>query len=255
MRVATYNIRHGAPAGRRADLRGMQSAVASLGADVVALQEVDHHVIRSCFADQTRRFARAAGLTGHFVAARSLGPFGRYGNALLVRGVPVRVERLALRSLGEPRAAILATLELHGPQTGKTQTGVTQTGVTQVTVLSTHLQNRRDGRPDEAPDQLDELLAALADRPGPAVLMGDLNLRPEVVSPRLAAAGMLTVPSTPTFPADRPRLRIDWIAVRGLEIRSWEVPDLRASDHRPIVADLVPAPPTPDDAAASNSLR
>jgi len=71
--------------------------------------------------------------------------------------------------------------------------------------------------------------------------MGDLNLRPEVVLPRLERAGLHPVSTAPTFPSHAPRICIDWIAVAGLELLSAEVVDLRASDHRPIVAELVPS--------------
>jgi len=230
VRIATYNIRHGAPAGRCSDLAGMQSAVASLDADVVALQEVDRHVVRSRFADQPRRLAEAAGLTPLFAAARGLGPIGRYGNALLVRGDPRRVATLRLHAVGESRVAVFAQVELDGVE---------------LTAVSTHLQNRRAGRPDEAPDQLRQVLDELGSWPRPHLLLGDLNLRADTVLPVLEAAGMTAIGSGPTFPADAPRLRIDWIAVAGLaevglRVGDVQVPDLRASDHRPIVAELVP---------------
>ena len=81
MRVATYNLRHGAPARRPAANRAMARSVASLGADVVALQEVDRRVVRSWFADQAGLAARRSGTVAHFAAARPFGPGGRYGNA------------------------------------------------------------------------------------------------------------------------------------------------------------------------------
>jgi endonuclease/exonuclease/phosphatase (EEP) superfamily protein YafD len=37
-------------------------------------------------------------------------------------------------------------------------------------------------------------------------------------------------------------MRIDWIASDTLPFSSVEVPDVRSSDHRPIVADLVVGP-------------
>ncbi len=133
--------------------------------------------------------------------------------------MPSRVEPLRLRSAGEPRAAVFAAVDLDGCT---------------VTAVSTHLQNRRAGRPDEAPDQLDEVLAALVGWPEPWVLMGDLNLRPEAVLPRLDRAGMVAVPASPTYLSDRPRLRIDSTAVRRLEgARSWEVPELPGDDPSP----------------------
>ncbi|MHB1137957.1 MAG: endonuclease/exonuclease/phosphatase family protein [Microthrixaceae bacterium] len=240
MRVATYNIRHGAPPGRCVALGGTGAAVASLRADVVALQEVDRHVFRSWWRDQPRHLARAIGGSAHFAAARSLGPFGRYGNALLVRGEVQRERVLELPSKGEQRVALLLRARL---------------GDERVTVVSTHLQNRRKGRPAEAPDQLDHLLRELQGWPTPWVLMGDLNLRADTVVPRLVDAGLTPVDTAATFPSDGPSIRIDWIAVRDLAVVSAQVPDLRASDHRPIVADLIvpgggghAPPPAPDEA-------
>lgn len=230
MRVVTYNIRHGAPPGRWCDHSGLRRSLQSLSADIVALQEVDHRVFRSWFRDQTTLAARATGMRGHFATARSLGPGGRYGNAVLVRGVVQRCETIALDSVGEPRVALVADVRF---------------GDTPLTVISTHLQNRRPGRVEEAPRQLAQLLADAAGRTGPLVLCGDLNLRAPTVEPMLADAGMTAVVSGPTFPSDRPRIRIDWIAVRGLEIVRSGVPDLRSSDHRPVVATLAdPGEPT-----------
>lgn len=219
----TYNIRHGAPAGGHAALDRILAAVASFGADVVALQEVDRRVVRSGFADQAARIADASGLSANFAAARRLGVIGQYGNALLVRGPVECLETLRLRSTGEQRVAIFASVRLDGHA---------------VTAVSTHLQNSPRGRPSEAPGQLDQVLDELARWPRPWVLMGDLNLRPDVVLPRLEAAGLQAVEAPPTFPSDAPRIRIDWIAVAGLTVRSVEVPDLRASDHRPILTEL-----------------
>ena len=223
VRVATYNIRHGAPVGRRADLRGTEAAVASFDADLVALQEVDRRVIRSYFTDQAARLGQASGHSAHFAPARRLALIGQYGNALLVRGPVLRLELVRLRSVGEQRVALVASVQL---------------GAEQVTVLSTHLQNTRRGRPAEAPDQLVQILHELQRWPRPWVLMGDLNLRAGEVLPQLEAAGMQAVQSSPTFPSDSPRICIDWIAVAGMTVRSVEVPELRASDHRPIVAEL-----------------
>lgn len=218
MRVATYNIRHGAPPNRRADHAGMRAAVSSLGADVVALQEVDRRVVRTWFRDQPRLAARAAGLQPWFGPARSIGVFGRYGNALLLPPGPAQVLVRPLPSVGEPRVALFARVRVAG---------------TLVTVVGTHLQNSA-----EAAAQLDGLLDEVRRWPEPWVLMGDLNLGADDVEPRFAAAGLEPVPSPPTFPAQRPRSRIDWIGVRGFVIDAVGVPDLQASDHRPIVAEL-----------------
>jgi endonuclease/exonuclease/phosphatase family metal-dependent hydrolase len=225
MRVATYNLRHGAPAGSRPNLPAMQSAVASLGADVIAAQEVDRRFVRSWWSDQPARLARATGLVAHFAPARSWGPFGSYGNLLLVRGGARRHRAVPLPSMGEQRVALFAEVAVAGIG---------------ATVVCTHLQNRRDGRPDEAPDQLVHLLEQLRVWPEPWIVAGDLNLRPDRAVPLLQAAGLHPVVAGPTFPAEAPRLQLDWLAVKGMTVHHVEVPELRTSDHRPIVADLRP---------------
>jgi len=237
MRVATYNIRHAAPAGRRAHHGGMRRAVGSLGADVVALQEVDRRVVRSWFRDQAAIAGRGAGLEHRFLPARPLGPLGRYGVALLLPPGPHDLGNLALHSIGEPRVALFARCRVEGRW---------------VTVVSTHLQNAAGDGPADAPAQLDQLLEELSKWPTPWILMGDLNLRADKVLPRFAAAGLEAVESAPTFPAHDPKVRIDWIGVRGLTNDAVEVPPLQASDHLPLVADLSWADPPESSHQAPN---
>jgi endonuclease/exonuclease/phosphatase family metal-dependent hydrolase len=233
LRVATYNIHHGAPRRGPVDHHALVGACRRLDADVLALQEVDRRAWRTRFADQAARVAAGVGGVHVFSANVSLGPFGRYGNALVVRGRIESWDRLALTSSAgrEPRGAILARVHVAGLA---------------LTVAATHLQNERPetGHP-QARAQLAEVLAALADRPRPWVLVGDLNLGPDDALGAVEAAGLTRVESPPSFPADRPRQSIDWIAVAGLAPLAVEVPDVRASDHRPVVATLVPVAPDP----------
>jgi endonuclease/exonuclease/phosphatase family metal-dependent hydrolase len=223
VRLATFNTRHGAPPGRWAQPRRMAAAVASLRADVVALQEVDRRTVRTWFVDQAAVAARRSGTVALFGAARGFGPGGQYGNALLVRGRVLDHTVHRLGGPGEPRVALLARVVVRDVE---------------LTVVSTHLQNRRGDRVSIAPDQLEELVAVLADRPEPWALMGDLNLRADTVEPILGRAGLTPLHSAATYPSHAPRIRIDWIATRGLDDATTWVPDLRSSDHRPVVADL-----------------
>ena len=78
-----------------------------------------------------------------------------------------------------------------------------------LSVGATHLSFRRG----EGAAQLDVVLAALAERDGPRLLLGDLNLGPEVVVPAVTAAGYTVAPTEATFPACAPRTRIDFVAV------------------------------------------
>src|SRR5215207_5222187 len=76
MRLATFNILNGRTASDdQVDLAVFQAAVASLDADILALQEVDRNQARSGGADLTAAAADAMGAIDHrFVAALSGGP-------------------------------------------------------------------------------------------------------------------------------------------------------------------------------------
>ncbi|MFZ4519353.1 MAG: endonuclease/exonuclease/phosphatase family protein [Microthrixaceae bacterium] len=226
LRLVTFNIRHGRPQGAPAsDPVRLAAAVADLDADVLALQEVDVAVPRSGGIDLAAVAADAVGgRVVHFAPAIPLDG-GSYGNALVVRGRLTDVEDLPLPGEGEPRVLTLARVAVAG---------------TSMTVGVTHLQAPRRGRTDVARRQLPVVLDHLVGRPGPWALLGDLNLEPPEVEPVLADRGFTPVTAPPTFPAVRPERRIDWIALRGTGAARAAVPDLRASDHRPLVAEVDP---------------
>ena len=225
MRAVTFNIKYGSGAGARpgdrVDVSRLVRTCAAFDADILALQEVDRRARRSGWSDQVGRIARATRMSAVFGEAARRPPLRRYGNALLARGriTDVEVVGLPRPSLGEPRVAILATVTVDGVA---------------VSVAATHLSFRKEeGRP-----QLDELVGRLGDRPAPRLLLGDLNLGPDVVEPTLAAAGYDIASTPPTFPAQSPRMRIDYVAVTGLTIVSADAPETGMSDHRAVVAEL-----------------
>ena len=220
LRVATFNIKHGDSGNGRVDLRRLGAACAALSADVLAVQEVDRFARRTGFRDEMRVIARATGMTAVFgEAARRR--WRSYGNALLARGpiTDVEVIKLPRPSEGEQRVAIVARVAVNGVG---------------LSVGATHLSFRRG----EGVPQLGVVLAALAGREGPRVLLGDLNLGPELVEPAVTAAGYALASTGPTFPAAAPRSRIDFVAVSGLAVVSAALPDVGISDHLPVVADI-----------------
>lgn len=220
VRIATFNLHHAAPPGRPYTGRGLKAAVQQLDVDLLALQEVDRRVSRSRFSDQAAIVSRATGLHPVFVSARPLGPFGRYGIALLSAEPASAIEVVRLPSFGmEPRVAIVASVVLGGVR---------------VSVAATHLQNRRR----VAAAQIDVVLERLMARPGPHVLLGDLNAGPDLLGRSMSEHGLIRAESPPTFPTRAPTDSIDWIAVRGLTVRDAEVPDVWLSDHFPLVATV-----------------
>ena len=88
-------------------------------------------------------------------------------------------------------------------------------------------------------EQERRLLDALVERPGPHLLLGDLNRRTAWVRPAAAARGLhLVDDDAPTAPRVAPRYRIDHVAVSGLVARAPTVVDTGASDHRALVVEV-----------------
>ena len=252
MRLATFNILHGRSMDDgTVDVNRLAQAVATLDADVLALQEVDRDQPRSHLADLTAVAADAMGAVSHrFVAALSGTPgatwmaateddvpgTASYGVALLSR-YPVRTwQTLRLPRIGfrfpmylpgprkvivvdeEPRAAVIAHLDSPiGP----------------LIVANTHL----SFVPGWGRLQLRHIRRDLAALPDPAILMGDLNMD----SPRPArVTGYRSLAAHPTFPLDEPDRQLDHVLMRGTVGR---VVDSRAvrlplSDHLALVVDL-----------------
>ena len=223
MRLATFNIRHGESREGRVARRLLARTCDGLDVDVLALQEVDKWMRRSGWRNLAASVACHAGMAHAFGASLRKGWFGSYGNAILVRGRLSAIEVLSLPTMGEPRSALLATAEL-------------QDGRISVAVTHLSLDEQERGR------QLEIVLGALATRPSPHVLCGDLNAPPEEVGAAVGRAGFQLVVAGPTFPAHAPKKQIDHVAFSGLGVgRAW-VEETPVSDHRPLLVEMSPEP-------------
>ncbi|GAA1321775.1 endonuclease/exonuclease/phosphatase family protein [Brachybacterium rhamnosum] len=273
MRVATFNIHHGADARGRLDLTRTAAAIAATGADLVALQEVDVRFgVRSRDQDQASLLGEALGMHVRFGPAIVRGEGDGYGVALLSRAPIGQAVMHVLpgapgpRPLREPRGVLDARVEVPGAGP--------------VRVLVTHLDHDHRSHRDV---QVREILRLVAEDAGPVVLLGDLNADPS--APELAglrrcgfrdaaievarqrrwgtvarapdgtppggapsrAARVLSlaravVPHGPvraTWPVRLPVRRLDAIWLRGpVRARELRVVRSTASDHRLIVAHL-----------------
>jgi endonuclease/exonuclease/phosphatase family metal-dependent hydrolase len=245
LRVMSYNILHGAGTDGVFDLARTAAAIRAQHPDVVGLQEVDQHWdARSDFVDEPAALAKALHMQVFFGAIYDLPPLTagapnrRYGVAILsryriVRAVDHEITRLSTQ-VPNPTPA---------PAPGFPEVVVRVRGVL-VHVFDTHLDYRAD--PSVRQLQVEDTVRIMRAAGGRQVLVGDFNATwdaPElaglhdILTDAWAATGQ---PGGETYPAEAPDVRIDHITyTRGIAVRAAAVPVTLASDHRPVVADLV----------------
>jgi endonuclease/exonuclease/phosphatase family metal-dependent hydrolase len=223
--VASWNIHKGVGTDRRRDLGRTAAVIGQLGADIIALQEVD------------TRFGIRTGLLnldqlrlehGLVPVPVGLGPaHGWHGNLILVRDALVEaVEKIVLPGL-EPRGALVAELILSGRV---------------LRVVGAHLGLLPASRAAQT-RLLVETVRERDDRP--TLLMGDLNEWREEKGTALAhlAQHFARAPTVASFPSRAPLLPLDRImACNKARLSDLEAHDTplarRASDHLPIKARL-----------------
>jgi len=220
LRVATWNCQHGRPTPAK-----LGESVASLDVDVLGLQEIDRNTRRVGHRDLAHSAQEAFEGELVWAPALSLGDGGDYGNALLVRGEVLSSDVVPLprrrRRGSEPRVALVVEAELAGRRW---------------TIANTHLSRVSEF----AARQLISLVDALGDWPAPRILVGDLNLQPQLVLPWLAAESYRLALGPLTHPAHRPRRQIDHVAVagRGCRVDALEAVQLPVGDHRALIAEV-----------------
>jgi endonuclease/exonuclease/phosphatase family metal-dependent hydrolase len=225
LRVIVYNVR-----GFRDGLERLVRLVGHFEPDVLLLNETGGRW-------RLRRFATTLGMDA---AADRWSPLRRrVKDAVLVRPPWTIVEHHQHRFEDGPwlypRGALIATLER---------------GEARLSAISTHL----GLHPRERLAHAKSLQALVDQADAPIVAGGDLNEKPDgravgLLSERFRDAWLLGGDADgETFPADGPTARIDYLFVsEGVVVERVLVPPgpdaRRASDHRPVVAELtLPGP-------------
>ncbi len=252
MRLATFNLLHGrTPADGVVDLNRLTSAVRTMDADVLALQEVDRDQPRSHLADLTAVAAEAMGAESHRFVAAIAGTPGATWSAATGREAPGQasygislLSRYPARNwqvLRLPRIRPTFPLWLSGPRTWimvheeprAVVVGQFDTPTGLLTVANTHL----SFVPGWRRLQLQRLRRDLAPYPTPVVIMGDLNMPPPQPE---RITGFRSLAAQATFPQDSPEVQLDHILLRGElgEVIASEAADMGLSDHRALWVDL-----------------
>lgn len=227
LRLATYNIHACVGGDGRCEPSRVARVLQEMNAAVLALQELEQHVVAEAGNVQVLQFlADATGM--HAVPGTTLKREEReYGNALLTRLPVERVERVDISIPGrEPRGALDVSLDWAGRH---------------LQVVATHL----GLRPGERRHQIRRILPLFeSTRADYAVLMGDLNEWMLWGRPlRWLRRHFPPTPDIRTWPARFPLLALDQFLVSPREslasLSAHRSPMARiASDHLPIVADL-----------------
>ncbi|GAA0323900.1 endonuclease/exonuclease/phosphatase family protein [Kineococcus aurantiacus] len=239
LRVATFNVRE-----LLDDTVAVREVLRAARADVVCLQEVPTHPFAR------HRLGDLAADTGLWIAAA--GPEGAGTAVLAAARVDVRAG--VVRALPTARRRGWKPVRRRGTAEAVVRVPLAGGWSTEVLVRSVHLGLGADERAEQVARLLPGAPAGGAAGPwsgAPAVLAGDLNEEPggpvhaRLGTVLLDAAEAVGSPS-PTFPARAPRRRLDVVLVdRRLSVTSVSAPAgfPTASDHLPVVADLlVPGP-------------
>ena len=232
LRLASYNLHKcRGMTGPHAPERNLQ-VISDIGADVIALQEVDFRLGSRPEALPRARIEEMTGLVPAVFSGTGSNSLGWHGQTILLRPAlldKAQVRRLPLPGI-EPRGAL--ALRLAAPDARG------------LTVIVMHLGLARSSRRA----QLARLIAKAVRISGQDFVMtGDFN---EWHDDRglESLAGLQVVAPGPSWPAPWPMLRYDRLALSaGLTLHASGVHDSplarRASDHLPIWADIALSAP------------
>lgn len=248
LRVATYNVHIGLELGGELnektvlDFRKIGTLLRALNLDLVAVNEIDSGCQRTHYAHQPALLSKEAGMGIVFAQSRAIssdlypeqGPvWGGYGVAAMGRKPLEVVEQFALPlpETLEPRTALIVRTVEKEP----------------VYFVVTHLPWEQTPEVEALRVKCVEEITRRVKAGGyaPALIAGDFNAQADSSTINALRKEWTVVGDgdlEPTFPADKPRVRLDYIAFTPKE--AFEVVDhkvveeRKASDHRPFAVTL-----------------
>jgi len=263
MKVTSWNLLHGMtiPPKSGDDFSGFAQAAADLGADVLAIQEVDHGLARSNNAFQTRDIAIAMGAKNWAFAPSIIGSHeGKWEKAS--NDIATNIESISAIDSGSYGIGIISKIKVlkwHRLNLGRSIVGMpllipdTETGKAKAiyikdeprvalaaklengwTVINTHL----SFVPGMNLYQLSKL-KKWADSFGEKVLLlGDFNLPGGIPT---IGSNWQSLHVQNTYPSWKPKIQFDYILSKGVALKDViQVPTTKSaiSDHLPLTIEI-----------------
>lgn len=241
MRIVAYNIRYATGTGpafhlpvpgagylhsNRRVLLGITEFLRSERPDIAGLIEVDTGSIRTGMLNQADYIAHEL---GHYSAYEC-----KYGVSSINHLVPI-VRKQANAFLSAPH---MSDARFHYFDTGIKRL-IIELELEHLSVYLVHLSLKYRQRQSQLRSLHDLIVKARK----PVIVAGDFNTfwGTHEIYLFMRAAGLTSANAAglPSFPARLPRIELDFILVSaGIEVKQFRVPDVRFSDHRPLVCDF-----------------
>jgi endonuclease/exonuclease/phosphatase family metal-dependent hydrolase len=241
MRLLQYNIRYavgggasmhmplpgaGYVLGNQSVLPDITKFIKSVDPDIVGLIEVDTGSIRSRMVNQAEKIAADLGMNTSYET--------KYGEKSINQLLPI------IRKQGN---AFMAASRVRGEKFHYFDTGIKrliiELEMDDYAIFLVHLSLKYRHRHL----QLRHLYDLIQECDKPVVVAGDFNTfwGENEIYLFMKAAGLTSanVDSQPTYPSRSPRKELDFVLFQdGIEVTGFEIPDVRLSDHRPIICDF-----------------
>ncbi len=241
MRLLLYNIRYGLGLGstmhwpvpgaayllgNRNNLERITEFIKAQDPDIVGLVEVDTGSIRSRWVNQAETIAQAM---GHYSAYQC-----KYGETSLNNRLPI------VRKQGN---AFLAAPHVHGERFHYFDTGIKrliiELELENCAVFLVHLSLKYRHRQA----QLHHLHDLVVASEKPVVVAGDFNAfwGEHEIYLFMKAAGLQSanVASQPSYPSRSPRKELDFVLYgEGVRVTDFFIPQVKFSDHLPLICDF-----------------
>jgi len=224
LKLMTYNMHRGIGKDRKLNLNNTAEVIKSSDASIISLQEVERHSIRTGFKDQIKLLSEK--LNMNYAYGKSINVLnGQYGNGILSKYPIEEYKAYDLPSYREQRIILRAVINIDGYR---------------LAVYNTHLGLKEA----ERKEQLEYIQQMMGDETLDYLLMGDMNCKSSnltVITETMkdSAEGSLKLDQS-TFEENEVQERIDYIFVSpNIEITSYDVILSEASDHYPVISEVV----------------